>query len=961
MDISPDDVQVDAAPQVAAAPMSPQPQSPSPTSSLSATDAISADDVQSDADTYGGASQTFKAGLEGAGRGLLGPVAPMIEERMLGVKPKDMLGREEEHPIAQGVGEAASLVGGALTGVGVGGIMSKFGEAAGAATKLGEAGSYVARVGSSIASQAAEMAVLQGSNETAKMIMNDPNTSSESAIANIGLAAAMGGATGAFITGAVSPLWSATIGPKIEQGLTALNDAVNGGNMKPPEAVMGAFKELGMEPSSVIKASLSGDPKMQEVARNLYRAKHVGFMNELESLPEAAQKAVGESLGMPLEDITHYSKADAGTEARETFLSEMQEKYGPIAEKLEQRDELAKQIDVSDEERRSFANRIMEKAVSKDGVGTDSPYYKIYSDYAQRILAQDNVAGLDRLKTELFNINSMDRNAKNAHMNIRSLINDFQEQQISKISGQLGKDMADINPTEIIRLNEQAKLGSAGAKLAERENARAQAETQRSIANGKQIGAGVINERAEVNRQYAEYRKMMDELTTHTGLGNFKGTGTLKAKLSAKLSPEDFLAKFSPKGNSEAIPFLQQNFPSTAKKVQEMETKNFLSPHIKSDMGGLAINYKTLNNSVEKGMKGSPEYMDYVLPNGSLQKIQSAKIINDAMSGVTGIKDSGTAGNLGKVFDHIGAGAAGATAWIAGTNPISGMIAGEMAQRLTKDVPEAIKLALLKHMGTDKPVSGSGFKAAVDFIHNTIKGQNALGNATKAVFKSGAQVLASSQMPNQADRDKLDKIVSNAQNNPDKEMNSVTNGKTGHYFPDHQAALTENVVKQTTYLASLKPQPTRPSPLDREIPPTSDKLARYNRALDIATNPLVVLNHLKEGTLQATDLQDLKQLYPSYYNNVAQKLANEMQNTHSDEDAIPYQTRMGLSLLLGQAVDSSMQPSSIQAAQPQPKPSPGQGPAQGAGGKSVKSLGKSAKMAQTPTQTAESDRSDRRK
>lgn len=192
-------------------------------------------------------------------------------------------------------------------------------------------------------------------------------------------------------------------------------------------------------------------------------------------------------------------------------------------------------------------------------------------------------------------------------------------------------------------------------------------------------------------------------------------------------------------------------------------------------------------------------------------------------------------------------------------------------------------------------------------------------------------------------------------------MTNMSNGKTGHYFPNHQSALTENVVKQATYLASLKPQPTRPSPLDREIPPTPDKIARYNRALDIANNPLTVLHNLKQGTLQATDLQDLKQLYPSYFNNVAQKLANEMQNTHSDENAIPYQIRMGLSLFLGQAVDSSMQPASIMAAQPQPKPAPGQGVAQGAGSKSTKSLGKSAKMAQTPTQTAETDRSNRQK
>ena len=86
-------------------------------------------EVELDTDKYSSLGQQTIAGLEGIGKGIAGPLAPLLE-RGLGVKPEDIRGRAEENPITAGVGETAGLGVGLLTGTGEAAVMTKAGEAA---------------------------------------------------------------------------------------------------------------------------------------------------------------------------------------------------------------------------------------------------------------------------------------------------------------------------------------------------------------------------------------------------------------------------------------------------------------------------------------------------------------------------------------------------------------------------------------------------------------------------------------------------------------------------------------------------------------------------------------------------------------------------------------------------------------------------------------------------------------
>ena len=880
-------------------------------------------------DKYGSAGQMVKTGLEGAAEGVLGPLAPLAETSLLGVKKQDILARKEENPITQGVGQAAGLGASMLVGVGEGALMAKAGSGAAKLAGLGaEAGILGAaakstgfgyKVGSAAVSSAAEMAFLQGSDEASKAVLGDPNLSIQSAIANVGLSAALGGVTGAAL-GSIAPIWHAVGGPKVGELLGGLKTHLDGGSkLIMPEATAAAAQTLGMELPPVMKAAMSGDPALINHFNVLKEVQHPEVLKAIDDLHLQTSDAVMKSLGINAEDATNYSTNQAGKDALETIQKEFGAKYGPIEEAYAKDKALSATISIPDEARLSKYGQIIEKGIQD--IGTDSPYYKLYEEYGNRILAKDTVGGMDMLKNEIGNrIKGLkvggDHNITMALSDIKSMIGDLQESEIVKQSASL------------------EKAGMAGAK---------------------DLGAQTIAERANLRQQYREFATMSNDLTNHMGIGDFHGAGGLMTKLSEKISPEQLMNKLSIKNNADFIGFLGQHFPETLQVVKQNELKQFVKPAILSAKGENAVNVTKLADAIDKAKAGKSEYLNALFSSESLAKIDAAKTLTEA---IPNPKSSGTAGWMSKVMSKMPQSALAGVALVAGHNPIAGYLGGEMAQRLGRNAPDAIRLGWLKFMGTDAAVSAGGFKSMVDVLHNTLKGASVIANATEAVFKPQGQVLADKLIPSITDRLQLDKTVTFLQQNSMKVAQN-NNGDLGHYMPNHQVAMTETSIKSAAYLAQLKPQPTKLSPLDKEIPPTAAQQQRYDRALDIAQQPAMVLKHIAQGTLQASDIQDLNHLYPELYNHMKTQLGQQMITAHDKGMVIPYQTRIGLSLFLGQPQDSTMSPMAIQAAQPQQAQAPQQGGSAPAKGSPSK-LGKTTDSYKTTSQAAESDRSNRK-
>lgn len=200
---------------------------------------ITDDQVQLDTPTskYGTPVEQGKAALEGAAQGIIGPLAPLAETHLFGVKPEDIKGREEENPFTKRASEAGAFAGSMLTGVGEAGLIAK------AIPEVAALG----KIGSMALKGALESMAMQGSDEASNIITGnqDPQTPVASALAHIG-AAGLFGAGGGTLFGTLNlgtskglqAIEDAKLGNKAQSFLTGFGAAARGHSLEDLESLV---------------------------------------------------------------------------------------------------------------------------------------------------------------------------------------------------------------------------------------------------------------------------------------------------------------------------------------------------------------------------------------------------------------------------------------------------------------------------------------------------------------------------------------------------------------------------------------------------------------------------------------------------------------------------------------------------------------------------------------------------
>lgn len=301
---------------------------------------------------------------------------------------------------------------------------------------------------------------------------------------------------------------------------------------------------------------------------------------------------------------------------------------------------------------------------------------------------------------------------------------------------------------------------------------------------------------------------------------------------------------------------------------------------------------------------------------------------------------SGVGASIGAAVGHMtgipGAGALGALIGERSVGPFLKSVLPGMAKSILEKIP-----------------SGEGLKTAVDYGMSIARGIKQSENAVKSLFSSGSKlVIPESTRPSPETRKKLDVALETYQKDPARIAN--LGGSVGHYLPEHATAIGSMASNAVSFLNSIKPQTSPKAPLDSPRVISTAVQSQYDRALDIAQQPLIVFDSIKDGTFTSHDVMALNTLYPQLYAGLRQKVMNQIVEHKANGGVIPYDTRLGLSMFLQQPLDSTMQPQAIAAAQPAPQP-PQQAPSgpkkvsQGA----ASTLNKGAKMAQTQTQASE--------
>lgn len=993
-------------------------------------DFISDEEFQSDEDKTGGSGLTALGLGEKFAQGIIGPLAPMAE---VGINKAAASGALSGLPGALGAGlqalapemtpekirERTEQAGGLgtvaeMTGFGVGmflplgyaGALGKIGEGAKVAAGLGEASGLAAKMAAGAIKGTAEMAALGGGEELTRLIEKDPDQTATSAIAHVGMSAALGTAFGAGFA-AVPPLWMATAGPTVEKILGKIKSDWGIGNPSEQEMqivspvvknllnTFGGVDQEVMEKYAADRAAINNAPEFHDLYSHVLdevldrqenllikketfssaKSKFSDFMNEqklalrqagydagaADTMASAALKEAQTKVALSLQDsaLSSAPRAFSGVQklkdeaialsqgARdildktpgELSLKPIFEAVKPMQDKLyslgfpERAEALGQQMDI-------FAHQY------GDRLG--------YSD------AKSMIQGLQQRGKWNFGANEMS-NGLSPYFN--------------ELSGIMNEGLKDAVPA----YREAMKPTAEAFELLGKLNKYGTPESANKAVLGLKNPANYASElpllkalemKSGVNfvgdlEQYASPH-LRDSMIK--ALPEYESAQRTAEALRALKDPETQAAMQRSVYLSSAYRQMENAEKSLEQQVEIMSKTKGLTPatiesKMKAVMAGKSIAGKGVLEHIP-GLDGLsiPELLNMIHVRESFEKgsMHGSRNVNlwAKMVGSLG----GLIGGLATHGVEGGAIGAGAGAYI-------GAILDKNGPAFVKDLldkyldkygdlpkmtgasPEATKAALIHFLSSGKEPSAKAFKSTVNYMNAAKMGTKILKNSARAIFE-GSKVLPPNLFPDIEKTKKLDEKAKKLQSKQ-VQMFSV-GGEVGDYLPSHGEALAKISMNATNHINQSRPDSQKSAFLDEEVEPTSQQINEHDRNLQIAQQPLVVFNHIKNNTLIPQDIQSLKSLYPDYYGHMSQSIMDAMADHVSDGGKIPYQLRQSLSAFMGHPLDSSFSQSNIMAAQNSFSYQKSQAAPQGmmGGGKSVKKLGSAHSQYQTMEQSA---------
>jgi hypothetical protein len=127
------------------------------------------------------------------------------------------------------------------------------------------------------------------------------------------------------------------------------------------------------------------------------------------------------------------------------------------------------------------------------------------------------------------------------------------------------------------------------------------------------------------------------------------------------------------------------------------------------------------------------------------------------------------------------------------------------------------------------------------------------------------------------------------------------------FMPNVAISLSRISADALNVLQQAKPNLVKSSPLDMEKNPSQVEISKFNKLANFIDDPASTLSHVAHGTLTMNHVKVLQSLYPNLLSNMQQAVMNHLIDHQAKDGAtIPYATKMGLSRLLGQPLDSSI-------------------------------------------------------
>jgi hypothetical protein len=424
------------------------------------------------------------------------------------------------------------------------------------------------------------------------------------------------------------------------------------------------------------------------------------------------------------------------------------------------------------------------------------------------------------------------------------------------------------------------------------------------------VNPKVLGQLESADALYSSTMKRLSALGERLGVRRMEDVATFIRKLEKSGNEESILRALTTSKDADLVKLLQSEFPEIADAVKQAHLSKI--PLEKAE--GI-LNLKKAMNYVNDL---SPEVQEFVLGAANADKVRA---IDELLSSLGKTKEA-------KLADSIIGSIPGGVGSLIGimTGGYPGAMAGYALGKLGKEGQAAVRLAVLKSIAQGGEMSGSGFRAMFEAANAAYRGAARQEKAVASLFKPLTSLVEVISAPSAKSLGLLDKVVVAAQTDPTKLEN--ISGDLAETLPDHSAHLAATSARAMSYLASLRPDTGKPSPLEPERVPSAVEIAKYNRALEIVEQPLTILKHVKDGTITPQDITTISTVYPALYDSMKEQVMDKLVEYSQKDVKLDYATKIGLSLFLGTNLESSTRPNNIMANQaiyapPMPPQKPG--------------------------------------
>jgi hypothetical protein len=411
--------------------------------------------------------------------------------------------------------------------------------------------------------------------------------------------------------------------------------------------------------------------------------------------------------------------------------------------------------------------------------------------------------------------------------------------------------------------------------------------------------AGHGAERLALDADYKVFKDFVEDVAGEGALGNIRDKAKILRKLE-DIPAERLVDKMANVKNSRAMAFFKKEFPEAFEEIRKLRLREIAKVAVKDgkfQIGALLRKVKQLPKEA-KALYFSAEQQ---------RSLENLRIIYERLP--PNMNPSGTANTLERLsfwknpVDYAMQNAADAAKYAALKNQtaVDGILFAEqtmkrVAERLDK-LPEALESAAK----TAKPRMLSGDSGAV-----AMAALLAAIDGTKEKAKSRQETFTRIQ-------EKLNDSVTQpakTQHHTSLVASTIQDGGA----PKAADAFTMKMTQALQYLHGEMPKALTPPSLvsHRPFKPSDRDMTKFERRVSTALDPFRVIDDLADGTLTREQVETVETIYPKLMGTIRMRV---IQHLSENPKEYPYASRLKLSLLLGQELDPSLSPQSIQTLQ----------------------------------------------